>query len=174
MTVPEAQHMLVKADFKSTPQVWLDLGCGAGTFTIALAELLPSGSQVICVDKNSHDLPAQSPNGNAILFIQQDFIRPIQFDLKIDGVLMANSLHYVVDPKSLVDYYVNEMMLETNFILIEYDTKESNPWIPFPVPFQNLEDLFGENILIRKLTERKSIYGESKLYVSQIRTKNYV
>ena len=32
------------------PQSWCDLGCGGGTFTIALAQLLASGSTIHAVD----------------------------------------------------------------------------------------------------------------------------
>jgi precorrin-6B methylase 2 len=35
-------------------QRWCDLGCGAGTFTLALATLLPPGSVIHAIDKDEH------------------------------------------------------------------------------------------------------------------------
>ncbi len=32
------------------PQTWCDLGCGSGTFTMALADLLAPGSRIHAVD----------------------------------------------------------------------------------------------------------------------------
>jgi methylase of polypeptide subunit release factors len=35
---------------RAQPQSWCDLGCGSGTFTTALAQLLASGSTIYAVD----------------------------------------------------------------------------------------------------------------------------
>jgi len=40
------------------PQSWCDLGCGSGTFTIALAQSLASGSTIHAVDLDQEALKA--------------------------------------------------------------------------------------------------------------------
>ncbi len=40
MRVEEAKALMAAAPFVSTAQRWVDPGCGEGTFTKALAELL--------------------------------------------------------------------------------------------------------------------------------------
>ena len=49
---------LIKHDsiFKSGEQDWADLGCGSGTFTMALASLLALDSTIYAVDKNKYSL----------------------------------------------------------------------------------------------------------------------
>ena len=73
MNTVEAKNMLQAASFGPSPKLWLDLGCGSGVFTLALAELLPSGSQVIGIDKSFQYLPKSSANGVRISFVQADF-----------------------------------------------------------------------------------------------------
>src|SRR5690348_818784 len=78
-------------------QHWADLGCGSGLFTQALAGLLPAGSRVHGIDTNP-SLPQQTmPNGTSIIPLAADFIKD-QLPLSaLDGILMANSFHYVKD-----------------------------------------------------------------------------
>lgn len=170
MTANEAQNMIASANFSFQPQTWLDLGCGSGIFTLALAELLPVGSKVIGVDKSFQNLPKQSTNGNKVEFIQSDIL-DFKRTEKINGVLMANSLHYV---KNQVDFTESlKLLMPKNFnlILVEYDSEISNPWVPFPVSMRQLENLFRkDNFSFKKLGERKSIYNQNKMYVVEIMT----
>jgi trans-aconitate methyltransferase len=81
------------------PSAWADLGCGDGTFTRALASLLPDGSRIHAIDLDAASLRAvpRSYAGVPIDAHRGDFMRrPWPFD-DPDGVLMANSLHYVAD-----------------------------------------------------------------------------
>src|SRR4029078_2850665 len=79
------------------PQTWADLGSGDGTFTIALASHLPKGSVVHALDIDARSLADidPSPAGVDIITHLGDFTEfPWPFS-DLDGVLMANSLHYV-------------------------------------------------------------------------------
>src|SRR5215212_3709062 len=99
MNLKEATELIAFENRVSTPQLWLDLGCGRGLFTLALASRLPAGSRIIAVDKDEKAMK-QIPSAVNSIFIKAivaDFICDA-LDLKeIDGVLMANSLHYVKD-----------------------------------------------------------------------------
>src|SRR5580765_2792439 len=79
------------------PQVWADLGCGDGTFTTALASLLPSGSTVHAIDTDARALarvPARHRDVTIVTHAGDFTIFPWPFD-SVDVVLMANALHYV-------------------------------------------------------------------------------
>lgn len=63
MQLNEAAAMLDHDYFRTTEQmVWADLGCGSGTFTLALASLLSPGSFVYAIDRNAAALQ-QIPSG---------------------------------------------------------------------------------------------------------------
>jgi trans-aconitate methyltransferase len=51
MTHQEAAFFIKNAVNASTPENWADLGCGSGTFTKALIDLLPAGSHITAVNQ---------------------------------------------------------------------------------------------------------------------------
>lgn len=146
MKAADAVKLIEKGITANQLQRWADLGCGSGTFTRALTSLLPIGSKVIAVDKELQNLQD---------FIRADFITD---DLKLgalDGILMANSLHYVKDNTTLLPRFKVSQIL-----IVEYDTNRSNPWVPYPVSYVNLERLaqaLGYNIT--KLATHSSRLG---------------
>src|SRR5262245_24580401 len=79
------------------PMVWADLGCGDGTFTLALAELLISGSTIHAIDLDGSALRGIPPSHKSVRIIKHrgDFTKQPWPFAGLDGILMANSLHYV-------------------------------------------------------------------------------
>src|SRR4051812_20971453 len=78
--------------------LWADLGCGSGLFTYALANLLPNGSRIYALDKTDISLSQHGkPSHTVIEPIQADFLTQALKLPLLDGMLMANSLHYVPD-----------------------------------------------------------------------------
>src|SRR6266487_4306815 len=71
---------LLKAAIPREPGVWADLGAGTGTFTRALASLLPGG-RVYAVDQNARSLSKLNNHrqrGTAtIIPVVADFARPL-------------------------------------------------------------------------------------------------
>ncbi len=151
----------------NTAQTWADLGCGKGIFTIALASLLPSGSTIHAIDRdaeNLHFVPTQYP-GIKIETKQADFITNPSLPL-LDGIVMANSLHYVRDRDNF-GLMLSSMLKENGRLLIvEYDTESANRWVPFPVSFVTLEKWATRAGFrnVKRLKERASIYQRSKMY----------
>src|SRR5262245_41283438 len=86
------------------PTIWADLGCGEGTFTVALADLLASGSIVHAIDLDGSAL-RRIPSlhkGVQIARHRRNFIeQPWPFH-GLDGILMANSLHYVENQAAFI------------------------------------------------------------------------
>jgi ubiquinone/menaquinone biosynthesis C-methylase UbiE len=81
------------------PQSWCDLGSGKGTFTIALAQLLTPGSSIYAIDFDQGALEGIPDQHDGVE------IRKIVGDLQsstlrlpsVDGILMANTLHFIPD-----------------------------------------------------------------------------
>lgn len=146
MNAADAIKLIEKGITGDELQLWADLGCGSGTFTRALASLLPVGSKVLAVDKERQDLPN---------FIQADLIND---DLQLgalDGILMANSLHYVMDKPQLIRKFNAPKLL-----IVEYDTSRSNPWVPYPIDYTTLEQLAASlDYYIVKLATQPSRFG---------------
>lgn len=154
------------------PSVWADLGCGAGTFTYALAHLLETGSTIYAFDK-------ERPRLTALPNPQQVYIKPGQLDFLEDdlpvtglnGILMANSLHYVPGKPAFIDKISRYLQPDGVFLIVEYETLKTNPWVPYPVPFQALKALFHDAGFTSagRLNERPSLYGSGHMYAALFR-----
>jgi SAM-dependent methyltransferase len=150
------------------PTVWADLGCGDGTFTIALAHQLASGSIIHAMDVDAsalRTLPSEH-KGVRITTHRGDFTkRPWPFD-DLDGILMANSLHYVEHQGAFVQDCVSHMKPPRHFVIVEYDTREASRWVPYPVSQARLTTLLEHAgyPAIRVLQSRPSIYRRARLY----------
>ena len=113
-------------------------------------------------------------NNVSIDFIKADFEK---FDFSfsnLDGILMANSLHYVKDKNALINRLEEYLSEEKKIVIVEYDTTVSNQWVPFPISFQKLKELFMAfgNKEIQNIGERKSKYGQGNMYGALINTNN--
>ncbi len=146
------------------PNHWLELGCGTGTFTRALAELLSPGSTITAVDSDEDALRAvpATHNGVRITALNADVQDPLPGPM--DGVLLANVLHFVEGKEALL---ARIAQVAPSVLLVEYDTaRPLIPWVPFPLPRKTAVPLFAragfEDAIF--LSERPSRYGNGPLY----------
>ena len=133
--------------------VWGDLGAGEGAFTLALAELLPAGSVIHAVDKdaralaeNQHAFARFAPGREtpALQAHVADFTKRLDLPA-LDGIVMANSLHFVRD-KGLLLARVREMLKPgAPLLLVEYDADTGNPWVPYPLSFETWKTVASAN-----------------------------
>ena len=156
---------LIQPAFKAnnSPMHWADLGCGAGLFSEALAHILPQGSTVFAIDRAPQSLIPTTQN--VIQFIQADFTKDLPILPFLDGILMANSLHFVEEKHLLLQKLSTLLKSDGQFIIIEYDTDIPNPWVPFPISQFSLLTLLqqcGYDNSI-KLGTRKSVYRQGDL-----------
>lgn len=169
MTRDDARAMLEPAGrWGGAAERWADLGCGTGTFTLALADLLGAGSAITAVDDDPRvltELPA-THDGTRIETVRSDLI---DFDpgRPLDGVLIANALHYVPDPEPLLGRLLAMLDPGGRLLLVEYDTNTPlRPWVPYPIGHGRagalLQSVGFENV--RLLATRPSIYGRRRLY----------
>ena len=172
MLITEAVEFLSGVELRARePSIWADLGCGDGFFTYVLAGMLPTGSKIYALDKQFQLLKKSANNNIQIVFQKTDFITDdLQLPL-LNGVLLANSLHYVSDKNSFVEKISGFLKADGMFIIIEYDTTIANPWIPFPVDFKSISKLFADRgyNTIQKIGEQKSIYNKQRMYACTIR-----
>jgi ubiquinone/menaquinone biosynthesis C-methylase UbiE len=148
---------------------WVDLGCGSGLFTYALANLLQPESTILAIDKSVVKLnPQPNPNNITIDTKQLDFTKdPLPVD-NPDGILMANSLHFVADKMKFIDYAGTKLAAEGIFLIVEYDTDKSNHWVPYPASAYSLQLLFKKAGFhsFTKVGETKSLFNSGNIYAA--------
>ncbi|GAB4011685.1 hypothetical protein GCM10028808_25860 [Spirosoma migulaei] len=148
---------------------WADLGAGSGTFTLALAGLLQPGSTIYAIDTNKDALKAIPAVYNQVK-IETHVANFLDGELpfqQINGFLMANSLHYVLNQTAFLEK-MSQYVTKTSYLLIvEYDTdRPQAPWVPYPLSYNSLRNLverLGYQSFY-KLQERPSMYGQANLY----------
>jgi ubiquinone/menaquinone biosynthesis C-methylase UbiE len=125
---------------------WADLGAGTGNFTWALRELLGPQGTIYAVDRDAKAIRlqrerlAQREPGAAVIPLQADFTRPLDLSA-LDGVLLANSLHFIRDQAAALALVAGYVRPGGRILLVEYDVRVPLPWTPFPVPFARFQAL---------------------------------
>lgn len=156
---------------QSPPQTWADLGAGQGLFSDALLSLLQPGSVIHAVDIQKRTNLQHNPS---IIFHQANFVNDKLPIPALDGILMANSLHYVQDQVACIKQLKTHLRDGTGvIILVEYDTDKGNEWVPYPVSFARAQTIFEEAGFsrIEKIGERPSIYRKNSMYAALIKTQ---
>lgn len=158
---------LIQEALPTKSAVWADLGAGSGLFAEVLADHLPQNSTVIAMDKSPHMLwRLETPPGIHFQVMEGDFTREMEFP-QLDGILMANALHYVEDPAAVLPHILSHLRPGGSFVLIEYETQQAlPPWIPYPIPKARFEALASQAGLSkpRLIGTAPSQYGHDHIY----------
>lgn len=172
MEIREARKLIKTDQIPARIETWCDFGCGTGTFTLALSELLQTGSCIYAVDQDENSLKSIPPehHGVKIKKHRADFIEDEFPFADLDGILMANSLHYVRDKATFLRKIERYVKTDFRLLIVEYDNETPNAWVPYPLTFQSLTNFFLRNgySKILKLGERKSIYNRGAMYSALI------
>lgn len=146
----------------------MDLGCGQGLFTRALASLLPAGSSIEAWDTDRSAI-AGLPHHQGLVTIrprETDFLHtPLPREL--DGILIANALHFVADQRKWVKVMYDALAPGGSLVIAEYDTDTPVPtWVPHPIGQKRaialLKDTgFGHMAMLGR---RPSVFGHGDLY----------
>ncbi len=141
---------LLRSGINQQGGVWADLGSGGGAFTLALADLIGPAGQISSVDRDGGALREQEQAmrarfpDNAVRYITADFTR--QLDLPpLNGIVMANSLHYVRDKDPVLQLVRGYLKPEGRLLLVEYNADRGNPWVPYPMSYPTWEALARRN-----------------------------
>lgn len=155
-------------------QQWADLGAGSGLFSQALATLLPAGSSILAIDKEYGNRPPaiKHPSTVSITTASKDFGKENTGISNYDGILLANSIHYIRDKSALLLQLKDRLKPSGRFIIIEYDTNRSNQWVPYPISYTELEKLCVTISLgsIQKIASHSSRYQSQGMYAALIQT----
>lgn len=121
--------------------IWADLGAGEGAFTLALADLLGPGATIYAVDRDRRALERGAAEitrrypATTLVPLAVDFTGPLSLP-PLDGLLMANSLHFVRDKEPLVRRLAGYLKPGGRILLVEYNVDHGNPWVPHPLAFE--------------------------------------
>lgn len=154
---------LLRKGVPETGGVWADFGAGQGAFTLALAELLGRG-MIYAVDQNGRDLNklAKSMRQNypdiTLNIVKADFTKPLSLP-SLDGLIMANSLHFIREKESLLRHLRTYLKPDGRFILVEYNVDKGNDWVPHPLSFESWAKLaercgFGQTTFLASRPSR--------------------
>ena len=172
MEIREAIDLIRFTPAKEQVQTWADLGCGAGVFTRALASLLPEGSRIHAIDTDEKAI-AKIPDSCHEVDIEKtvlDFTSNNVVLSQVDGIMMANSLHYVKEKEPFLKRMMDALKTGGYFLLVEYDIARFNRWIPYPLPVAAAEQLFlrCKAKSFNLLNRRKSAFGDRWMYAALI------
>jgi ubiquinone/menaquinone biosynthesis C-methylase UbiE len=128
---------------------WADLGAGEGAFTLALADLLGPGSHITAVDRDAGALRRLGDEmgkmfpATELAIVVADFTRRLTL-AGLDGVVMANSLHFVRDKKPTLASIREMLRPGGSLLIVEYGADRGNPWVPHPFSYPTWERLATE------------------------------
>lgn len=170
MTHQEAVHF-IKDGVIIQGGVWADLGSGNGTFTKALSELIGSNGLIYAIDLDpvveELELISKEEAQAKVIGLNIDFTQKMELP-QLDGILMANSLHYVKNQVQFLEQTLPLLRHGGIFILIEYDRSMGNPWVPYPVSLKKFTKLAEQLPLTKpmEINRRMSVYGQGQMYLS--------
>jgi ubiquinone/menaquinone biosynthesis C-methylase UbiE len=125
---------------------WLELGAGEGAFTLALADVLGPGGEIIALDRDggalrrlADELPRRFP-GVSLDTRVGDFRGELPAG-PFDGVLAANSLHFVTDPADVLRRAADQIGPAGRVVVVEYDADRGNPWVPHPFSVKRFAEI---------------------------------
>jgi SAM-dependent methyltransferase len=133
---------------------WADIGAGTGTFTRALAELIGPQGTVLAIDREKISIAklAGIAGRTDRTDARVSALRGDMHDLsaipelqgvELDGVLFANVLHFTGEPEAVLAQAAERLRSDGRIVVIEYDRRVPNPWVPNPLPFDRLADVAG-------------------------------
>lgn len=149
--------------------VYADFGAGEGAFTLALRELVGPGAVIHAVDRDGaalrklkKDYIARFSSTENLILLPNDFSHSLDASTgsaqrlpPLDGIVMANSLHYFRDKEMILRHVHGFLKPNGILLLVEYNVDEGNLWVPYPLSFETFRTLapqagFGEPRLLAK------------------------
>lgn len=125
-------------------EAWAELGAGEGTFTRALGELVGADGSVWASDSDPDAVRALRelvlPGGGSLHVGRADFTRSPELP-PVEGILMANALHFAREPESVLRRLVAGLPAGGKLLVVEYDRARGTPWVPYPVPLARFREL---------------------------------
>jgi len=122
--------------------IWADFGAGSGAFTLALSELVGLSAEIYAIDKDRAGLGKLERShrerfgtSQNLHLVRADFTGALSLP-PLDGIVMANSLHYFKDKIKALRHVRSFLKLNGALLLVEYNADSGNPWVPYPLSFE--------------------------------------
>ena len=134
----KARLLLTPALAAGEGGVWAELGCGDGIFTFLLCELLAPDSHLYAVDRDRMALQRVTQRAatlslaTTLTTLHADFTRPLRLP-PLDGILLANALHFVAEKQPLFDSLAALLKAQGKLVVVEYNTRQGNYAVPHPL-----------------------------------------
>jgi len=150
MDAREAER-LIAAAVPAGRGAWADFGAGDGTFTRALSARLGPGSRIYSVDRDARALKSleRASDGleaevtTVVADLEQAFALPGVADGALDGLLLANTLHFLRDAPGVLRRLATWLCPGGLAVVIEYDQRTRSRWVPFPIETSQVAALFA-------------------------------
>lgn len=169
-----ADHVaLIEAGVAGSGDRWLELGAGDGAFTMALADVLGDRGSITALDLDRSALARLVERagdrfpGTTVDARVADLTTRLPAG-PFDGVLAANSLHFVADIGPVLGAVRASLVEGGRLVLVEYDAERGNPYVPHPISFARWQRIaaeagFDEIRLLHRVPSRflGAIYGAS-------------
>ncbi len=127
--------------------IWADFGAGSGAFTLALREVVGPHAEIYAVDKDRRGFN-ELEKSHREKFTTSQNVHPVQADFTgklslppLDGIIMANSLHYYKDKEKVLRHVRSFLKMNGALLLVEYNVDSGNMWVPHPLSFETYRDL---------------------------------
>jgi len=137
-----ADHVaLIREGVEGAGPRWLELGAGEGAFTLALADVLGAGGEIVALDRDRRALEtarervAAAFQATSLRVEVGDFMHALPPG-PFGGVLAANSLHFVRDRRAVLAAIRHVLAPGGRLVVVEYDADRGNPWVPHPFSFE--------------------------------------
>jgi len=59
----------------------------------------------------------------------------------LDGILLANALHFLPEPALVLQRLARWLRPGGNVVLVEYDRRRANRWVPYPIEKRRLAEI---------------------------------
>lgn len=133
--------------------------------------MLKDGSTVYAVDQNTKALN-QIPvvEGREIVKVTEDIVRYVAELTDMDGILLANALHFVKDQEYFLRTVRKSLKSTGRLLIVEYDMDDANTWVPYPVSFRSLQKLLTRSGLgtAEKIGTARSRYQAAGMYAVRV------
>ena len=120
---------------------YADFGAGSGAFTLALRELVGLDATIYAVDNDRASLQGLETNHRKrfdttrnLILLKDDFSLSMSLP-QLDGIVMANSLHFFKDKEKILRHVRGYLKPNGILLLVEYNVDVGNMWVPYPISF---------------------------------------
>ncbi|MBC8163076.1 MAG: class I SAM-dependent methyltransferase [Roseiflexaceae bacterium] len=171
---------LIRVGVPQAGGMWADLGAGTGNFAWALAELIGPAGQIHAIDRDARAISAlharvrNAPALATILPQQADITKALALPV-LDGVVMANLLHFLRDQQAQLERIAALLRPGGRVITVEYEQIAPLPWIPFPLAFARyaaMAEQAGLEQIARIGTRRSPTSGRTMYAAVAVRPLN--